>query len=365
MSPAVILFLLFIFVPLAEIGVFIRVGGAIGLFPTLALCVLTAIVGTLCIRFQGFKLVNQARAQLEAGEAPVFEVVSGACLVVAGLMLLTPGFVTDAVGFLLLLPPARRLIFDRFVAKRMATVAGAQAGGRPGSKQPGRRAAGSRTTGSARGRVRGGRRGQGRDAAATRWLGQAIMILVRHGEGHWNTHFHDSRVDVAIADPGLTEIGRQQAVTAADRLRDHDVRRLVTSPYRRTLETALIIAERLGLDITVDPLVRERCAFACDQGTPASLLAQHLAGHRLHRARRALVGSADREPGVDSRPGRSVCRRNGARRRLAARGRGVALGFHPRLDRQDRRQCRAGPLEHRESRIARGVASSPSSLRIR
>ncbi len=133
MSPAVILFLLFIFVPLAEIGVFIRVGGAIGLFPTLALCVLTAIVGTLCIRFQGFKLVNQARAQLEAGEAPVFEVVSGACLVVAGLMLLTPGFVTDAVGFLLLLPPARRLIFDRFVAKRMATVAG----GRPGGKQPG------------------------------------------------------------------------------------------------------------------------------------------------------------------------------------------------------------------------------------
>lgn len=133
MSPAVILFLLFIFVPLAEIGVFIRVGGAIGLFPTLALCVLTAIVGTLCIRFQGFKLVNEARAQLEAGEAPVFEVVSGACLVVAGLMLLTPGFVTDAVGFLLLLPPARRLIFDRFVAKRMATVAG----GRPGGKQPG------------------------------------------------------------------------------------------------------------------------------------------------------------------------------------------------------------------------------------
>lgn len=138
MSPAIVLFLLFIFVPLAEIGVFIRVGGAIGLLPTLALCVLTAIVGTLCIRFQGFKLVNQARAQLEAGEAPVFEVVSGACLVVAGLMLLTPGFVTDAVGFLLLLPPVRRLIFERFLARRMATVSGAQAGGRPGSRTPGR-----------------------------------------------------------------------------------------------------------------------------------------------------------------------------------------------------------------------------------
>jgi len=99
------------------------------------------------------------------------------------------------------------------------------------------------------------------------------MILVRHGEGLWNTHFHDSRVDVAIADPGLTETGRRQAVAVADRLREQGVHRLVTSPYRRTLETALVIAERLGLDIAVDPLVRERCAFACDQGTPASLLA--------------------------------------------------------------------------------------------
>jgi UPF0716 protein FxsA len=139
MSPALILFLLFIFVPLAEIGVFIQVGGAIGLWPTLALCLLTAIVGTLCIRFQGFRLVNQARAQLEAGEAPVFEVVSGACLVVAGLMLLTPGFVTDAVGFMLLLPPVRRLIFDRFVAGRVATVGRGQTGGRgQAAGRPGR-----------------------------------------------------------------------------------------------------------------------------------------------------------------------------------------------------------------------------------
>lgn len=100
------------------------------------------------------------------------------------------------------------------------------------------------------------------------------MILVRHGEGHWNTHFHESRVDVAIADPGLTERGREQAAMAADRLREHAPGRIVTSPYRRTLQTALIIAERLGLDISVDPLVRERCAFACDQGTPASHLAR-------------------------------------------------------------------------------------------
>jgi UPF0716 protein FxsA len=129
MSPALILFLLFIFVPLAEIGVFIRVGGWIGLWPTLALTVLTAIIGTLCIRYQGFRLVNQARAQLDAGEAPVFEVISGACLVIAGVLLLTPGFLTDTLGFLLLLPPVRRFLFDRFIAPRVATFAGVPGAG--------------------------------------------------------------------------------------------------------------------------------------------------------------------------------------------------------------------------------------------
>jgi len=99
------------------------------------------------------------------------------------------------------------------------------------------------------------------------------VILVRHGEGLWNTHFHRARIDAAIPDPTLTETGRAQARLAADQLREHEITRLIASPYRRTLETAMIIAERLGLDIEVDPLVRERCAFSCDQGSPASVLA--------------------------------------------------------------------------------------------
>jgi broad specificity phosphatase PhoE len=99
------------------------------------------------------------------------------------------------------------------------------------------------------------------------------VILVRHGEGLWNTHFHNVRIDAAIPDPVLTETGRDQARRAADRLREHNASRLIASPYRRTLETAVIIAERLGLDIKVEPLVRERCAFSCDQGSPASVLA--------------------------------------------------------------------------------------------
>jgi UPF0716 protein FxsA len=127
MSPVLVLFLLFILVPLAEVGVFIEVGGFLGLLPTLALCLLTAAIGTLCIRHQGFNLVNQARSQLDAGEAPVFEVISGVCLLIAGVLLLVPGFVTDTVGFVLLLPPFRRFLFDRIIEPRMTVLAEAQA----------------------------------------------------------------------------------------------------------------------------------------------------------------------------------------------------------------------------------------------
>lgn len=137
MLPVLMLLVVFILVPLAEVGVFIEVGGLLGLWPTLALTVLTAVIGTFCIRLQGFTLVNRARAQLEAGEAPVFELVSGACLVIAGILLLVPGFVTDTVGGLLLLPPVRRLLFDQVLAPRMTVIAEAQAaaaGRRPGGR---------------------------------------------------------------------------------------------------------------------------------------------------------------------------------------------------------------------------------------
>ena len=127
-SPALLLLLLLLLVPLVEIGVFIQVGGLIGLWPTLGLTVLTAVIGTFCIRVQGVGLVARARTQLAAGEAPVFELVSGVCLVLAGALLLTPGFVTDALGFALLLPPVRRFCYDRFLADRLQVMAADQAG---------------------------------------------------------------------------------------------------------------------------------------------------------------------------------------------------------------------------------------------
>lgn len=101
----------------------------------------------------------------------------------------------------------------------------------------------------------------------------AAMILIRHGQTLFNLHFGATRQDPGIEDPGLTQIGREQAVAAAAALAAEDVAELVVSPYRRTLETAAIIATELDLPIRVEPLIRERMGFACDIGTVRSELA--------------------------------------------------------------------------------------------
>jgi len=109
----VILVAAFIIVPLAEIAVLIEVGGWLGLGPTLALIVLTAAVGTWMLRRQGFAVLRRAQQQMQQGALPIAEVFEGFCLVIAGALLLTPGFLTDAVGALLLLPPVRALLYRK------------------------------------------------------------------------------------------------------------------------------------------------------------------------------------------------------------------------------------------------------------
>lgn len=108
-----LMLLAFIGIPLLEIAVFIQVGGVIGLGATLVLVVLTAIAGTLMLRAQGLSTLGRARASLDRGEVPVRAVFDGACLLVGGALLLTPGFVTDILGFLLLLPPFRGFVLER------------------------------------------------------------------------------------------------------------------------------------------------------------------------------------------------------------------------------------------------------------
>jgi len=105
---ALILFLLFLLTPLIEIAVFIKVGSLVGLWPTLAVVIFTAVLGAALWRAQGLSTWARAQDALNRGELPLREVTDGAFLLVAGALLLTPGFFTDTIGFLLLVPPFRR-----------------------------------------------------------------------------------------------------------------------------------------------------------------------------------------------------------------------------------------------------------------
>jgi UPF0716 protein FxsA len=105
-----LILLLFITVPIAEIALFIAAGERIGIGATVLLVLLTAVIGTALLRHQGLRALRRAEAALQRNELPVDEALTGICLLFAGALLLTPGFLTDAIGFALLVPQVRRLI---------------------------------------------------------------------------------------------------------------------------------------------------------------------------------------------------------------------------------------------------------------
>jgi broad specificity phosphatase PhoE len=88
-----------------------------------------------------------------------------------------------------------------------------------------------------------------------------VMILLRHGQSEFNLHFTATRRDPGIEDPKLTPLGHQQARDAAAALRHEGIRRIVTSPYTRALQTVAPLARSLEVPVIVNPLVRERCAL--------------------------------------------------------------------------------------------------------
>jgi UPF0716 protein FxsA len=114
----IILFLLFVLIPVIELSVLIEVGDAIGALSTVALVFLTAIVGVSLVRSQGLNTLMQVQQKLARGEAPGKEIVEGMMLAAAGVLLLIPGFVTDFIGLLLLTPFTRSPIAS-FLFKRM------------------------------------------------------------------------------------------------------------------------------------------------------------------------------------------------------------------------------------------------------
>ncbi|MBU3260535.1 FxsA family protein [Roseovarius sp. PS-C2] len=112
------LFLAFLAVPLIEIALFIQIGGAIGLWPTLGIVIITAIMGTWLVRTQGAMAMGQLRRSLSELDDPSEPLAHGAMILFAGALLLTPGFFTDAVGFALLIPPVRHAAFN-YIRKRV------------------------------------------------------------------------------------------------------------------------------------------------------------------------------------------------------------------------------------------------------
>ena len=113
------------------------------------------------------------------------------------------------------------------------------------------------------------------------------MLLIRHGQSHFNAVFSVTRQDPGIRDPELTEEGMRQARETADTLAarqargEIELRRLISSPYTRALQTAAVIADALALDLTIDPLVRERAAFTCDIGASPSALRTRFPKYRF------------------------------------------------------------------------------------
>ena len=109
--------LLLISIPLIEIYLFIKIGSYIGAFNTVFLILVTAIVGIIYARYEGFNTLRSGISQLIKNEIPVYEIISGAALTFAALLLILPGFATDLMGLILIFPPTRKLILKNFSKK--------------------------------------------------------------------------------------------------------------------------------------------------------------------------------------------------------------------------------------------------------
>lgn len=136
--PLLIVFLLFVSIPLIEIYLFIEIGGLIGAGWTVATVILTALIGTALLRQQGVSTLMRARSRMEQGQLPAEQLAEGALLVLAGALLLTPGFLTDGIGFILLFPPTRMAMARAAMARmQVATMRGASGFRAPGFEERG------------------------------------------------------------------------------------------------------------------------------------------------------------------------------------------------------------------------------------
>lgn len=115
MNPLLLLLVVFVLVPVAEIALLLQAGEQIGVWPTVGLVILTAVLGGALVRRQGMATLQRVREHLDRGQLPATELLEGVVLLVAGALLLTPGFVTDTLGFICLVAPLRRYLIQSWL----------------------------------------------------------------------------------------------------------------------------------------------------------------------------------------------------------------------------------------------------------
>ena len=112
------LLLLIISIPIIEIYLFIKIGNYIGAFNTISLILITAIIGVWYARYEGFNTLRSGMSQLMKNEMPIYEIISGAALAFAALLLILPGFATDFLGLLIIFPITRKILFKKYAKKK-------------------------------------------------------------------------------------------------------------------------------------------------------------------------------------------------------------------------------------------------------
>jgi UPF0716 protein FxsA len=111
------LLLTIILVPIIEIYLFIKIGSQIGAFNTISLIFITAIIGVIYARYEGLNTLKSGISEIIKNEVPTYEIISGAAIAFAAILLIVPGFATDIIGFLIIFPFTRKIIFGRFLKK--------------------------------------------------------------------------------------------------------------------------------------------------------------------------------------------------------------------------------------------------------
>lgn len=141
---------LFIAMPILEIALLLRVGSAIGWVTTLLIVIVTAVLGSAMLRQQGLATLNKARLRMDSGEMPAQQLLEGIMIMIGGVLLLTPGFVTDAFGFACLIPFSRQWLASRIASRAIVNLSGGAGRGVPGQGHGNARGTGQGPFGSQR-----------------------------------------------------------------------------------------------------------------------------------------------------------------------------------------------------------------------